>query len=63
MAADDALVDCRFQDHLERLQTDLHGRQMRVDVQQVKHKAADFGIVGREHEYEGGFVLATIQHI
>ena len=35
---------------------------MQHDIVPVEPKADDHGIVGKQHDYEGGFVLMTVKH-
>lgn len=35
---------------------------MRFKIQPVQPRADDHGIIGKQHDYEGGFVLVAAQH-
>ncbi len=48
-----------LQVHLDRLLEKAESLGFRVAVEQKEVDAEAVGIVGREHEYEGGFVLLT----
>lgn len=37
-------------------------RNMQHDIVPVEPKADDHGIVGQQHDYEGGFVMVTVKH-
>ncbi len=41
---------------------ELNNRQMKLKILPVQPKADDHGIVGKQHDYEGGFVLIAVQH-
>ena len=55
------LVKC-LQAHLDRLVEKAHSLGLEVEIEQQEVDAEAVGIVGRENEYEGGFVLLTISH-
>ena len=52
-----------LQVHLQRLEQQCSLRGMAAQVRQEQVDPDDVGIIGREHEYEGGFVLVTIQRV
>ena len=51
-----------MQAHLDRLLTQVTSRGMAASVATATLQSNDIGIMGREHEYEGGFVILTINH-
>lgn len=40
----------------------LAARNMQIKVVTVEPQADDHGIIGKQHDYEGGFVLVTVRH-
>lgn len=55
-------LDAGFQAHLDRLLEQCMVNNLLVRVKQVEMDPEAVGILGREHEYEGGFVFLTITH-
>ena len=51
-----------MQEIFDRLKIELELRLMKVRIDAVQPMADDRGTVGKEHEYEGGFVLIAVQH-
>lgn len=47
----------------DQFEVELRNRQMRQKTVPIQPKSDDRGITGKEHDYEGGFVLITVQHI
>ena len=52
-----------LQVHLQRLKQQCSLRGLAAEVGEEQVVPDDVGIIGREHEYEGGFVLVTIKRI
>lgn len=46
----------------DQFATELSARNMQYVINPVHPLADDQGIVGKQHDYEGGFVMVTIQH-
>ena len=40
----------------------LEGQNMQIKTVTVEPQADDHGIVGKQHDYEGGFVLMAVKH-
>lgn len=51
----------KLQEHLDRLKSEADRHGLTVEVQQATVDPRDGGILGREHEYEGGFVIAELR--
>lgn len=46
----------------DQFASELASRRMQYVVHPIQPKVDDKGIVGKQHDYEGGFVMVTIQH-
>lgn len=51
-----------LQAHLQRLLAELAARGMIAAAEKAEVDPKDVGIVGREDEYEGGFVVVKVMH-
>ena len=52
-----------LQVHLQRLEQQCLLRGLAAQVREEQIDPDNVGIIGREHEYEGGFVLVTIKRV
>ena len=46
----------------EQFARELDARNMQTKIMTVEPKADDHGIVGQQHDYEGGFILIVVKH-
>ena len=46
----------------DQFSKELSDRQMQHSIVPVQPQADDHGIVGKQHDYEGGFVLVVVKH-
>ena len=47
----------------DQFEAELRDRQLNFKIAAVKPKVDDHGIAGKQHDYEGGFILIVVQHL
>ncbi|KAL0036907.1 hypothetical protein WJX77_004594 [Trebouxia sp. C0004] len=59
-----AVICCAVRDQgmFDQFEAELRDRQMNFKIAAVQPRADDHGIVGKQHDYEGGFTLIVVQH-
>ena len=57
-----ALCFALLQGIFDQFERELSSRSIRSKSVPVQPRADDHGIVGKQHDYEGGFVLIAMQH-
>lgn len=46
----------------DQFEAELRDRLMNFQIAAVQPRVDDHGIAGKQHDYEGGFVLIVVQH-
>ncbi len=46
----------------DQFEVELRDRQMNFKIVPVQPRVDDHGIAGKQHDYEGGFILIVVQH-
>lgn len=47
----------------DQFEAELRDRQLNFKIAAVQPKVDDHGIAGKQHDYEGGFILIVVQHL